>query len=181
MSLLYIMVHPKPSESQFNAAWAAAAAEKNYSVHNLVEHMLPDGSFDVAQEHDLLILHHHIVLAFPIWRYSPTWLLQKWFAEVLTAGFAYGSREALTDKELTCVISTGQPRISYTPEGKTGCTIQQLTMSIEKIADYCNINYHEPFIYYGTASASPGSIDESTHLAMQHVEVFSTRRTFKDL
>lgn len=178
MSVLFILAHPAPSQSHFNAAWEKAASHRNYSTHILADHLLPDGSFDIEHEHDLLSLHQNIVLSFPIWWYSPAWLIQKWFADVLTVNFAYGAKSQLGGKTLTCLISTGQPESAYTHGGKIGFTIEELTASIRKTAAYCSMDYKDPFVCYGTVAATPASIEESTIRAMQHIDHFSNPQFF---
>lgn len=177
MSILFILAHPNPGKSRYNQSWASAAEKLNYPVHVLVDHINENGEFNIRKEQELLSAHQGFIISFPINWYAPVWVLQKWLADVLTPDFIHNPNQALKGKNLTCLISTGVDEISYSHKGLLGITIPELVTPIRLTANYVGMTYHNPFVFYGIGKIGAEKIQESTKLAMMHMEEFE--RTLK--
>jgi putative NADPH-quinone reductase len=93
MKTLVVVTHPDMANSVVNKRWLEELRRypERYTVHELHQ-AYPDWQIDVAQEQRLIEAHDNIVLQFPIFWFSSPPLLKKWLDDVLTYGWAYGSR-----------------------------------------------------------------------------------------
>ncbi len=181
MSTLFVLAHPAPQQSRFSKSWAQAAQESGYDIHILKDRMQADGTFNIQEEQKILSAYQGIVISFPIQWYAPNWLLQKWLAEVLTPGFAYGQAYHLSRKDITCLISCGVDEESYSHEGALGISIPELISCIRLTAEFCGMNYHHPYIFYGAGKAGKEQVQESTQKAMIHLKEFSLLQKTQNL
>ncbi|MDF9843789.1 MULTISPECIES: NAD(P)H-dependent oxidoreductase [unclassified Paenibacillus] len=109
MKTLVILAHPNLEGSRVNLRWKEELLlyPDDVTLHELFK-KCPDWSIDVPAEQQRLEAHDHIVFQFPLYRYSYPPLLKKWFDDVFTHGWAYGSTgDRLKGKKLGLAMSIG--------------------------------------------------------------------------
>ena len=110
MKTLVVVTHPDIANSVVNKRWLEELRRypERYTVHELHQ-VYPDWQIDVAQEQRLIEAHDNIVLQFPIFWFSSPPLLKKWLDDVLTYGWAYGSRSGykMQNKKLALAVTAG--------------------------------------------------------------------------
>ena len=81
---------------------------EQYTIHQLYK-AYPDEHIDVKEEQQLIEQYDYIVFQFPLYWFSSPPLLKKWQDEVLTYGWAYGSKSGykVGGKKVTLAISAG--------------------------------------------------------------------------
>ncbi|MGM9906119.1 NAD(P)H-dependent oxidoreductase [Lactobacillus sp.] len=150
MKTLIIFAHPHPRASKVNRPLLeAAAALDNVTVRDLYQ-LYPDFKIDVAAEQAALEAADRVVLQFPIYWYSSPALLKQWEDDVLTHGWAYGSKgKALHGKELLVCVSVGGGQEHYTREGLHGYRLAELLRPYQSMAGLTGMKYVRPFMTFG--------------------------------
>lgn len=164
---LIIVAHPDLGQSTVNQSWVKALRQhpERFTVHELYA-QYPDGKINVDAEQRLVEQHAHLVLQFPVYWFSSPPLLKQWQDEVLTYGWAYGSKgKKLQDKKIGVAVSAGTPVEDYRKEGAIGHTLPELLLPLECTVRYVNGSWQPPFIFYGIDSNA--GYDEA---ALKHVE-----------
>lgn len=169
MKILVLIAHPSLSTSRFNKTWKIALAHQEVTVHDLYA-SYPDGKIDPQKEQDLLTQHDRIVFQFPLYWYSTPALLKQWQDEVLTYGFAYGSKGTyLQGKELMLAISAGSSEADYQADGRKGFTMTEVLRPLEMMSQLCNLTYTPPFIAYGANEATDEEVKQSSQEMLTHI------------
>lgn len=90
---LIVVAHPDLAASTINKRWVDELEKHpdRFTVHQLYQRY-PDGKIDVPSEQRLVDAHQHLVLQFPVYWFNCPPLLKQWFDDVLTYGWAYGSK-----------------------------------------------------------------------------------------
>jgi putative NADPH-quinone reductase len=152
MKTLIVVAHPNISESTINKKWIAELNKfpEKYTVHQLYE-TYPDEKIDVLAEQQLVEQHDIIVFQFPYYWFNCPSLMKKWLDEVLTHGWAYGSKSGyrMKEKKIALAISLGVEENDLSRSGKYKYTLNELTRSFELSFDYIKANYQPPFAFYG--------------------------------
>ena len=93
MKTLVIVTHPTINISVINKKWIEELKKSpdKFVIHQLYE-VYPDEKIDVAAEQKLVEQYNKIVFQFPYYWFNCPPLLKKWLDEVLTHGWAYGSK-----------------------------------------------------------------------------------------
>lgn len=153
MKTVVLVFHPNLKHSRVNSALAQRVADlPNVTVRYLYD-IYPGGNIDVAKEQAVLSQADRIVLQFPMYWYSSPALLKQWQDDVLTYGWAYGSKgKALLGKQLMVAISLGAPESDYQPDGEMGHTVEEFLLPLETMAKYTNMQYVKPFVTGGSLS-----------------------------
>ena len=160
MKPLVIIAHPNMNESRFNARLKAELAKYPdlADVHELYA-SYPDFHIDVEKEQKLLEDHDIIVYQYPLYWYNFTPLLKKYFDDVLTYGWAYGSKgTALHGKKMALATTAGGSAADYTPEGSEKCTLDDLFAPFRATANLIGTTVLPYFAIYG---ATP-DMDDAT-------------------
>jgi len=166
MKTLIIIIHPTPENSLINKRWIEELNKhpNQYTLHNLYS-LYPDEKIDVEREQQLIEEHDTIVFQFPFYWFNCPPLLKKWLDEVLTHGWAYGSKSGyqLAGKKIALAISAGINKEDYSETGRYKYTLEQLTAPFEVTFNYIKANYKPLFAFYG-AEHHPTSerIEKST-------------------
>ncbi|SHM98386.1 Putative NADPH-quinone reductase (modulator of drug activity B) [Chitinophaga jiangningensis] len=165
MKTLIIVVHPEMEKSVANKAWVAAARRhpEKYTVHELHQ-VYPDGKIDVAKEQQLLAAHDKIIFQFPFYWFNCPPFFKQWLDEVLTYGWAYGSKSGyqMAGKKVALALSVGINEAEYAPGAKYKYTLAQLTAPFEITFQYIRADYQPFFAWYGLElNAAPEWIQES--------------------
>lgn len=152
MKTLIIVIHPNISESDMNKKWVEELHKfpEKYTVHQLHEHY-PDGNIDVLAEQSLIEAHDRIIFQFPYYWFNCPSLFKKWLDEVLTHGWAYGSKSGyrMKGKKVALAISLGVEDEELRSSGKYKYTLEELTRPFELSFEYVKADYQVPFAFYG--------------------------------
>ncbi len=150
--ILIIVTHPHISESAMNKKWVEELLKfpEKYTVHQLHE-AYPDEKIDVLAEQRLVEQHNKIIFQFPYYWFNCPSLLKKWFDEVLTHGWAYGSKSGyrMKGKKTALAISLGVEENELSNSGIYKYTLQELTRPFELSFEYVKADYQPPFAFYG--------------------------------
>lgn len=128
MKTLVILAHPNIDVSRVNRRWKEELEQHatDITIHEIYQ-AYPDWNIDVSREQKLLEAYDHIILQFPLYWYSYPPLLKKWFDDVFTYGWAYGSSgNKLHGKKLSLAMSIGDKKENYTPEGSVSFTVDEV-------------------------------------------------------
>ncbi|BDQ26555.1 NAD(P)H-dependent oxidoreductase [Helicobacter heilmannii] len=150
MSVLVVLAHPNLAHSRVNKALREALSSTGVEVSDLYA-LYPDFKINVASEQDKLVKAKHIVLQFPMFWYSCPALLKQYFDDVLTYGFAYGSKgKALEGKGLGLAISLGAREGDF--QGKF--SLESVLTPFRAISHFIGTKYAAPFLTYDTGNLS---------------------------
>nr|3F2V_A Chain A, General stress protein 14 [Treponema denticola] len=147
---LIILAHPNISQSTVHKHWSDAVRQHTdrFTVHELYA-VYPQGKIDVAAEQKLIETHDSLVWQFPIYWFNCPPLLKQWLDEVLTYGWAYGSKgKALKGRKIALAVSLGAPAADYRADGAVGCSVAEVLRPFELTAKYCNADYRPPFTFH---------------------------------
>jgi len=149
--VLIIFAHPRLEKSRVNQMLIKHIPKRdNITFHDLYERY-PDFNIDIEYEKDLLAKHKIIVWQHPFYWYSSPALLKQWIDMVLEFEWAYGpGGDALKDKVVMNVITTGGARESYQGTGYNSFTISEFLRPFEQTANLCKMIYLPPFTVQST-------------------------------
>lgn len=149
---LVIVIHPDLAGSKVNKRWMEVLRDQKelYTVHDL-HASYPDGRIDIEREQALLSAHDNIIFQFPFYWFNCPPLFKTWLDEVLTYGWAYGSKSGykLQHKKIALAISAGVDEEDYNQGARYKYTLQQLTTPFELTFDYVKADYRPLFAFYG--------------------------------
>lgn len=152
MKTLIIVIHPDITSSLVNKRWIEALNKfpDKYHVHSLYE-VYPDEKIDVPAEQKLIEQHDKIVFQFPYYWFNCPALLKKWMDEVLTHGWAYGSKSGymVLGRKIALAISLGVDEHELAPSGTYKYSLEELTRPFELSFEYVKADYRPLFAYYG--------------------------------
>ncbi|WP_155169431.1 NAD(P)H-dependent oxidoreductase, partial [Fulvivirga kasyanovii] len=145
---------------------------EKYDIHQLHQ-VYPDEKIDVQAEQRLIEQYSKIVFQFPFYWFNCPPFFKKWLDEVLTYGWAYGSKSGykVAGKKIALALSVGIDEHEYSGSGKYKYTLDQLTTPFELTFEYIKADYHPFFAYYGIElNASSEWIEKSVPLYMDFLE-----------
>ncbi|GGB96557.1 NAD(P)H-dependent oxidoreductase [Dyadobacter sediminis] len=152
MKTLIIVVHPDLEHSAVNKRWIETLNRfpEKYVVHSLYE-VYPDEKIDVQAEQKMVEQYDKIVFQFPYYWFNCPPLLKKWLDEVLTHGWAYGSKSGykLAGKKIALAISLGADEQEYGPSDVFKYSLTELTRPFELTFEYIKADYKPLFAIYG--------------------------------
>ncbi|MCL3777641.1 MULTISPECIES: NAD(P)H-dependent oxidoreductase [unclassified Actinomyces] len=173
MTTTVLVFHPHRSTSRVNAALAASAQAAGVQVRHLYD-LYPDFRIDVAAEQAVLEAADRIVLQFPMYWYSTPALLKQWQDDVLTWGWAYGSRgTALHGKELLVAVSPGAGADRYRRDGAYRYEVAELLRPLQATSNLIGTTFLRPFVTAGTMSISD---DALAARAVEYAEALTAPR-----
>lgn len=177
MKTLIIIAHPHIEDSLINKRWIEELEKysEQYTIHQLYK-VYPSEQIDVHAEQQLIEQHDHIVFQFPLYWFSTPPLLKKWQDEVLTYGWAYGSKSGykVGGKKVTLAVSVGADEREYAYNEKYKYTLKELLRPLELTFEYIHADYCPFFAYYGIErNSTPEWIERSVPLYLQFLEEFS--------
>lgn len=150
--VLVIVIHPDMEASVVNKRWVAALQKypEKYVVHDLCA-AYPDGVIDVAKEQALIEQYDRIIFQFPYYWFNCPGLFKQWMDDVLTHGWAYGSKSGykMQGKKVALAMSIGVDEEEYSAGGKYKYTLKELTAPFELSFDYVRADYRPFFAFYG--------------------------------
>ncbi|MFV0290951.1 MAG: NAD(P)H-dependent oxidoreductase [Mangrovibacterium sp.] len=153
---LIILGHSNYNGSNVNKALIEAAAENKINVHNL-QLIYPNANFNTKEEQSKLEAADEIIFQFPVHWFSTPWILKKYFDEVFSYGWAYGSGYNLKEKRAKLVVTTGVDKNGYT----NGLPLKDALQWLKVTLNYCQLDYREEiFAFYGDDKITPSKINE---------------------
>lgn len=166
MKTLVIIIHPTLENSLINKRWIEELNKypDQYTLHDLYS-LYPDEKIDIKKEQQLLENHDKIVFQFPFYWFNCPPLLKKWLDEVLTYGWAYGSKSGykLAGKKIALAISAGINKEDYSENGRYKYTLEQLTTPFKVTFEYVKATYKPLFAFYNAENnPSVKSIEKNT-------------------
>ena len=176
MKTLVIVIHPNIQNSLINKRWIEELHKhpEKYMIHQLYE-SYPDERIDVRHEQQLIEAHNKIVFQFPFYWFNCPPLFKKWLDEVLTYGWAYGSKSGykVAGKKIALAISAGIDEYEYSNTEKYKYTLQELTRPFELTFEYVRADYRPFFAYYGIElNSSQEWIEKSVPLYLNFLNSF---------
>lgn len=172
---LIILAHPNISQSTVHKQWRTRLQQYDdrFTVHELYS-LYPKGKIDVAAEQKLVETHDALVWQFPVYWFNCPPLLKQWLDEVLTHGWAYGSKgKALADRKIALAVSLGAPAKDYRRDGDIGYSVTEVLRPFELTAKYCNADYCPPFIFH-TIDSNAGYNEAAQQLVEQSATDYLT-------
>ena len=173
---LVIIIHPNLAESKVNRRWMEELGKYNdkYLIHDLYK-TYPDGIINVQHEQQLIEAHNNIIFQFPFYWFNCPPLFKTWLDDVLTHGWAYGSKSGykMQGKKVALAISAGVDEAEYRPGARYKYTLEQLTAPFQISFEYVRADYRPLFAFYGAEyHASPERIEESSKKYISFLEGF---------
>lgn len=174
MKTLVIVTHPNIGESVINKRWIEELNKypERFFVHQLHQ-AYPDDQIDVQVEQQLIEQYDKIVFQFPYYWFNCPYLLKKWLDQVLTHGWAYGSKSGykMQGKKIALAISLGVERDELSQSGIYKYPIDELTRPFELSFEYVKAEYLRPFAFYGMEySVSEAHIEQGVALYMKFLD-----------
>ncbi|MFD2595504.1 NAD(P)H-dependent oxidoreductase [Sphingobacterium griseoflavum] len=152
MKTLIIVTHPDITSSVVNKRWVEELEKfpEKYVIHQL-HRVYPTGEIDVFAEQRLIEQYDKIIFQFPFYWFSCPGFLKKWMDEVLTHGWAYGSKSGykMSGKRIGLAMSVGVDEHEYQENEKYKYTIQELLRPFELSFAYVKAAYQPFFAFYG--------------------------------
>lgn len=171
MKTLVIVTHPNINESVINKRWIEELQkfDEQFFVHQLYQ-QYPDERIDVQAEQRLVEKFDKIVFQFPYYWFNCPYLLKKWLDQVLTHGWAYGSKSGykMQGKKIALAISLGVEEDELSKSGIYKYPLSELTRPFELSFEYVKANYLPPFAFYGMEyNVSDTHIERGVELYMK--------------
>ncbi|PYI50303.1 NAD(P)H-dependent oxidoreductase [Paenibacillus flagellatus] len=85
--------------------------------------------------------------------------LRKWLDDVLTYGWAYGSKggDKLKNRKVALGVTAGIQKEDYSANGRYRYSLEQILVPFETSFRYCGADYRSFFAFYGTEN-EPGGL-----------------------
>jgi len=159
--ILILFAHPALQKSRVNSRLITHVRDiEGVTFHDLYE-AYPDFHIHVKREQELLIGHDIIIFHHPLFWFSIPSLLKEWMDLVLEHRWAYGKDgNALRDKKLISVITTGGRESLYQKDGFNRHTLNEFLVPIRHTAFVCGIKYLPPFVVHGTLTLTNAQINK---------------------
>lgn len=152
MKTLIIITHPNIAESTINKRWMEELLKfpEKFTVHQLYG-AYPDEKINVQAEQHLIEQYDKIIFQFPYYWFNSPSLLKKWLDQVMTHGWAYGSKSGyhMKGKKIALAISLGVEEEELSHVGIYKYPLLELTRPFELSFEYVKANYQTPFAFYG--------------------------------
>lgn len=149
--ILILFAHPLYEKSHAHKAMIKHIPKSEHiTFHDLYE-AYPEFNVNIKKEQALLEAHDIIIWQHPMYWYSCPPLLKQWIDMVLEYNWAYGANgNALKDKVIFQVITTGGKKENYATTGRDRFTIQELLEPFNQTAKVCKMVYLPPYVLHGT-------------------------------
>mgnify|MGYP000392049401 FL=1 len=169
--VLLNLVHPIFEKSWANQVMLEAIKDLDYVRVNDLYEEYPDYFVDIKREQKLLLEHSLIIFQHPFYWYSSPSLLKEWQDLVLAEGFAYGEGGyQLAGRYWLNAITAGAAKDSYTPHGFNKFSTTELLRPFEQTADFCGMNYVEPFVMYEAETLSHSAVEKEAQRYRDYVD-----------
>ncbi|EAD5766332.1 TPA: NAD(P)H-dependent oxidoreductase [Listeria innocua] len=153
MKTLVIIAHPNIENSRVNRVWKEALLKstEELAIHELYE-VYPNWDIDVAFEQQQLQNYDKVIIQFPFYWYSYPPLLKKWFDDVFSYGWAYGSKgDKMAGKKLALAISIGDKKYNYKEDAPIGYSLDTLLTPFLATINHIRADYRGAHTIYGSS------------------------------
>lgn len=151
MKTLVLIFHPDMEQSVINKRWRKELEKspEKYFVRNLYD-IYPDEKIDVNMEQKIIEDFDTILFQFPIYWFNCPPFFKKYLDDVLTYGWAYGSKSGykVASKKIGFAVTAGINEKDYSAEGKYKYTMNELLRPFEVTVNYIRAEYKSFFAYY---------------------------------
>ena len=151
MKTLVLIFHPDMKQSVINKRWKKELEKspEKYFVRNLYD-IYPDEKIDVNMEQKIIEDFDTILFQFPIYWFNCPPFFKKYLDDVLTYGWAYGSKSGykVDSKKIGFAVTAGINEQDYSAEGKYKYTMNELLRPFEVTVNYVKAEYKSFFAYY---------------------------------
>ncbi|MEH3114720.1 NAD(P)H-dependent oxidoreductase [Pedobacter terrae] len=174
MKTLVIVIHPDIQNSVVNKRWIRELHKfpDKFHVHQLHE-VYPDGKINVPAEQKLIEKYEKIVFQFPYYWFNCPAFFKNWLDEVLTHGWAYGSKSGykVAGKKIALAISLGVDQDELGFSGVYKYPLVELLRPFELSFEYVKADYRPFFAYYGIEhNTSKEWVEKSVPLYLDFLE-----------
>jgi len=175
--ILILFFHPLFEKSSANKALVEnIPCSENFTFHDVYQEY-PNFDIDIKREQLLLSQHDIIIWHHPLYWYNCPPLMKQWIDMVLEYGWAYGKNgDALKDKIIFQVITTGANRNSYCQTGFNRFKFPSFLYAFNQTAKVCNMLYFPPFVIHGTFKITKKDI-ENIGLVYKNLLCYLERNT----
>lgn len=169
--VLILFAHPLFEKSMVNKTLLDYIPKSDdITIHDLYE-TYPEFDINVKYEQKLIEAHDIIIWQHPMYWYSCPPILKQWIDLVLEYGWAYGkSGNALRNKILFQVITTGGSKSNYSETGRDRYTIPELLEPFHQTAKVCGMEYLPPFVVHGTHNITQTECETEGELYRKFLE-----------
>lgn len=176
-----LFVHPFPHRSKVNLALLEGVRDlPGVEVNDLYERY-PDFHINVKEEQERLKATDLLVVQHPFYWYSTPALFKQWQDTVLEYGFAFGAEgDALRCKDWLSVVTVGQSREAYLPEGQNRFSVTELLRPFECSANHCSMHYLEPIIIHDSHRLSDTELADWVDLYRRRLSEYRPRSGHRD-
>ncbi|MBC2127413.1 NAD(P)H-dependent oxidoreductase [Listeria marthii] len=153
MKTLVIIAHPNIENSRVNKVWKEALLKNtaDVQIHELYQ-AYPNWDIDVAFEQQQLQNYDKVIIQFPFYWYSYPPLLKKWFDDVFSHGWAYGSKgDKMADKKLALAISIGDKQCNYQENAPIGYSLETLLTPFRATINHIKADYRGAHTIFGSS------------------------------
>ncbi|MBC2121085.1 NAD(P)H-dependent oxidoreductase [Listeria marthii] len=153
MKTLVIIAHPNIENSRVNKVWKEALLKNtaDVQIHELYQ-AYPNWDIDVAFEQQQLQNYDKVIIQFPFYWYSYPPLLKKWFDDVFSHGWAYGSKgDKMADKKLALAISIGDKQYNYQENAPIGYSLETLLTPFRATINHIKADYRGAHTIFGSS------------------------------
>lgn len=172
MKTLIVLAHPNIEQSNVNKTWKEELEKhpNDIMIHELYKEY-PDWDIDIDKEQQLLESYDYIIFQFPFYWYSYPPLLKKWFDDVFTYGWAYGSKgDKMKGKKLGLAISIGDKEENYTSTGSVGFTVDEAITPFKATASHIGANVLPLFsVYRASFHISREEVEQSANDYIEYI------------
>ncbi|KAJ8137026.1 hypothetical protein OY671_009761, partial [Metschnikowia pulcherrima] len=144
-----IASHPYPDRSVVNKALWEVAQKANGAMFRNSESVYGDNmrGFDRAAERKLYEQMERSVFIFPIHWFNLTPMLKAYMNEV----WGSGPPPELRGKESFVVTTTAGPEDAYSPKGRSGFTIDEVSTPLRASAKYTGMTFAKPSCFFAAS------------------------------
>ena len=142
-NILVVTGHTHEENSVANKEILALLKERYPKAEfDRLELLYGDYKIDVEAEREKLLWADTIVIQSPLFWYSLTSLIMRWFEEVFAYGWAYGADTyAVASKNLVVGLTAACGNDEYAPHGDKGITIDEIFKTCEATCKFCKMNF----------------------------------------
>ena len=159
--ILILFFHPLFEKSSANTILVEnIPRSENFTFHDVYQEY-PNFDIDIKKEQLLLSQHDIIIWHHPLYWYNCPPLMKQWIDMVLEYGWAYGKNgDALKDKIIFQVITTGADRESYCETGYNRFRFPSYLYAFNQTSKVCNMRYLPPFVIHDTFKTTKKEIEK---------------------
>ena len=161
--------YPEISVANKEIVKELTAAIPGLVVDDLVK-LYPDFKIDVKAEQQKLLDADVVIIQSPLFWYSASSIVMRWWEETMSHGWAYGSTgTAMKGKKIVFALTAGAPIDGYVT-GDYGITDKEILNRFKVSADLCGMDYLGGRLTGGLINVGTGVLsDDAKKTVKEHV------------